>query len=132
MNDCPVVSDKAALDDVVVEFQNELLLFLVPELIQQIEKVVGIHLAGIQCYTRRHVGKSNDFHSVLDNRFIVHCAFHISAGIDRKIDDHASRLHRFRHVSRDNDRSLAAEHLCRSNHDIGLRAILFHYFALLF
>ena len=123
--------DKAALDDFVVELEDEGFFLLVPEFLDQRDEVGRVNLAGVQRHASGQIRNADDFHAFAVDDLVVDDAFDVAAGVNREIDDHAAGLHGVEHFRGHQNRRPASEDLRGGNDHIGIAAGFFHRVALL-
>src|SRR5258706_11289890 len=70
VHDLAAVRDEAALDDFVVELEDESFVRLVPEFLDQRHEVRGVNLADVQRHTARQVRDADDLHAVTINHLV--------------------------------------------------------------
>ena len=71
VHDLAAVRDEAALDDFVVELEDERLFLLVPKFLDERDEVRGIHLAGVQRHAAGQVRDADDLHAVAVGDLVV-------------------------------------------------------------
>ena len=85
----------------------------------------------MQWHASRQVANADDFHPVAVGHLVQDRAFDIAAGLNRKVHNHASGLHRVEHFGGDENRRPASKHLRGGDDDVGVPAGFFHRVPLL-
>ena len=63
----PGMGDQAAGEDVVIKLECEAFLLLVPVFIEQVEEIVGVHVAGVAADLAGPVAAADDGHAIAIN-----------------------------------------------------------------
>ena len=93
------MGDHTARQNIVVQVDFEQLLFFVPIFLDQVEQIVGVHIAGVAAHLAGPIATADNDYAVGFNNFAGNGSLNVAAVLCGHIDDYTAGLHTLYYVS---------------------------------